>query len=566
MRLLAAALLLISAFVKADCPNSARTTIVFGNGIGTSLDEAQNTRDHVLAPAILQAPVAAADGSCITFALAYDSTFVDSTNNIITTANFLAQLADAAVQEGIDFAANFWNYTDFVVTPPAWFVDLQRQLITSATSIYQPDLVNHEVFYNSELGLGHHIIVVAHSQGNLYVNQAYDVVTSLGGANLFQIVAVATPAHSVAGGGPHFTLFGDVITVVPESLLPNISNDPPSPCSAPLGFIACHDFDNSYMAGDVTRPAIVQAVVESLPPIQATWTQKFPVNSPLGPRIYAPLAADVTNQRVILFGGIFANPVGFNDTWAWDGSNWTQNFPASIPTGRYAHSMVYDSARAQIVMFGGVENYNGSQTLGDTWAWDGSNWAQKFPATSPPPRSHHCMAFDSERGQTVLFGGFSSSFQVLNDTWVWNGANWSQKHPTNSPPPRACFGNLAYDAAHGQTVLFGGQTSGASFQTIGDTWAWDGSNWTQKFPATSPLPRALHSMGFDAGAGKTIMLGGVGQAGTNFQDTWAWDGSNWALITPSAAVGCCDNGMTFDFTRNQMVLWNTNSTWVWPQP
>ena len=42
---------------------------------------------------------------------------------------------------------------------------------------------------------------------------------------------------------------------------------------------------------------------------------------------------------------------------------------------------------------------------------------------------------------------------------------------------------MAYDAADGTVVLFGGQGRSGS---LGDTWTWDGSAWTQAHPSTSP--------------------------------------------------------------------------------
>ena len=52
------------------------------------------------------------------------------------------------------------------------------------------------------------------------------------------------------------------------------------------------------------------------------------------------------------------------------------------------------------------------------------------------------MAYDAARAQVVLFGGLDG--QILqdehplekDDTWVWDGTNWTQKSPANSPPPR----------------------------------------------------------------------------------------------------------------------------------
>src|SRR5215472_2410649 len=63
--------------------------------------------------------------------------------------------------------------------------------------------------------------------------------------------------------------------------------------------------------------------------------------------------------------------------------NWVQLSPKNSPSARYAFP-VYDAAHGQIVMSGGISVLGcASCTLTDTWVWDGSNWAQKSPQTSP---------------------------------------------------------------------------------------------------------------------------------------------------------------------------------------
>ena len=83
--------------------------------------------------------------------------------------------------------------------------------------------------------------------------------------------------------------------------------------------------------------------------------------------------------------------------------------------------MVYDSTHSQTVLFGGFADWVGVSN--DTWVWDGINWAQKFPLTSPPARYTHAMAFDAAHSQAVLFGGIDSAGNALGDTWVWDGTN-----------------------------------------------------------------------------------------------------------------------------------------------
>jgi hypothetical protein len=82
-------------------------------------------------------------------------------------------------------------------------------------------------------------------------------------------------------------------------------------------------------------------------------------------------------------------------TWTWDGSNWTQQTPATSPPPREAAAMAYDPATGNIVMFGGQVR-NG--VSGDTWTWDGSNWTRQTPTTSPSARSGAAMAYDNATG------------------------------------------------------------------------------------------------------------------------------------------------------------------------
>jgi hypothetical protein len=102
------------------------------------------------------------------------------------------------------------------------------------------------------------------------------------------------------------------------------------------------------------------------------------------------------------------------------------------------------------------------------------------------------MVWDSNHGNIIMFGeGFYNNNVVIfsyGDTWNWNGTNWDQLFPSTSPVPRYLMG-AAYDAAHGQMVIFGG-VGVAGY--LNDTWIFDGANWTQKFPATR-LPRAARA-------------------------------------------------------------------------
>jgi hypothetical protein len=123
------------------------------------------------------------------------------------------------------------------------------------------------------------------------------------------------------------------------------------------------------------------------------------------------------------------------------------------------------------VLFGGYE-FTGD--AGDTWTWNGTDWTEQTPATSPPTRDLAYIAYDAATGTVVLFGG--AGHGLLGDTWAWNGTTWTKQTPATSPSPRA-EGAMAYDAATGTAVLFGGYTcpttSGcSSVKYLAQTWTW----------------------------------------------------------------------------------------------
>src|SRR5262249_1313076 len=154
-------------------------------------------------------------------------------------------------------------------------------------------------------------------------------------------------------------------------------------------------------------------------------------------------------------------------------NSWTHRAPLNTPPARNSHALAFDVARGRTLLFGGVDRTSGV-ALADTWEWDGTNWTQRFPAQSPPARRLHALASDIIRNRTVLFGGFSSA--MLGDTWEWDGVNWLQRAPLSSPPAR-CAHSLAFDLLRSRTVLFGGiSSSNNSTRRLADTWEWDGTN------------------------------------------------------------------------------------------
>ena len=137
------------------------------------------------------------------------------------------------------------------------------------------------------------------------------------------------------------------------------------------------------------------------------------------------------------------------------------------PSSRNSAAMAFDSIRGQIILFGGVDE-NGN-TLNDTWMLSFNSIAQTYTWTnlslvnSPSIRINASMVFDEVSGQIILFGGFDANGDPLNDTWALSFDSTSQTYttwvnvaPINSPHARGCS-SMVYDANNGQSILFAGQ-------------------------------------------------------------------------------------------------------------
>jgi len=171
------------------------------------------------------------------------------------------------------------------------------------------------------------------------------------------------------------------------------------------------------------------------------------------------------------------------------------------------------------------------------------------------------MAYDSANHEMVLFGGENTSDGRLGDTWTWNGSDWTRESPTQSPSART-GSQMVYDSATSQLLLVGGETDSGP---IGDTWTWDGSNWTQLAPA-HPLPAlAFHSMADDPTSGNVVLFGGT-SSGVPKDWTWIWNGTDWAQLSPPSSPPARDlASMAYDAAAGNIVLAGGfgDDTWTW---
>ncbi len=269
------------------------------------------------------------------------------------------------------------------------------------------------------------------------------------------------------------------------------------------------------------------------------------------PRSHHAMACDAAGGRAVLFAGHDGDSP-LDDTWQWDGQAWRRAAcDGPCPPARFGHAMAYDAARKRVVLFAG--RGPDFAEFSDTWEWDGSMWHEMEPAGEvPKARAGHAMAYDGARGRVVLFGGQWGIARELDDLWEWDGHAWHRMELTGSTPSARSGHAMAYDAAAGFVVLFGGFGG----KNLDDTWTWDGQTWQrEETGGRAPAARYGHAMAYDGARERTVLFGGFVKGGRG-DDTWEWNGMTWSPLELADEVPLAreEHAMCYDGARGQVVL------------
>jgi hypothetical protein len=197
----------------------------------------------------------------------------------------------------------------------------------------------------------------------------------------------------------------------------------------------------------------------------STWSRvKMTKSPPSGSG--AMLFTDPNTGRAMMFGGYNANHQipAYNVTWRFTGTGWQKLHPATTPIPRGWGVTCLDSKRNNVVMTGGSAR---TIRTDNTWTWNGTNWTQQSPANQVQSMIGPAYAFDPALQAVVVFGGNGTQTGDTNQTWEWTGSDWAQLSPAKLPPAREGAG-MAYDSASKQAVMFGGQLSDKT--ALNDTW------------------------------------------------------------------------------------------------
>lgn len=166
------------------------------------------------------------------------------------------------------------------------------------------------------------------------------------------------------------------------------------------------------------------------------WTLVADVKDSPPPRSAFAMAWNPLRQRVELYGGLWINGQ-YADSWAWREGAWKRLSGPYDNSSLDHHSMFFDSARNELLIFGG-KDYRYTMR-GETRRLGSDGLVETITDSGPSPRHSFAVASDPARGLAVLFGGkkYEGEAQLpLGDTWVWKGGAWHPVHPPGGPEPR----------------------------------------------------------------------------------------------------------------------------------
>ncbi|MFT3683465.1 MAG: kelch repeat-containing protein [Phycisphaerales bacterium] len=281
-----------------------------------------------------------------------------------------------------------------------------------------------------------------------------------------------------------------------------------------------------------------------------TWTQRTTGSGP-GPLAYACATYHAPSGGVLVYGGQAFTMS--SQMWVWNGTAWS-SLPTSGPGEQGNASLLHDPVAGKLTLFGRITPVN-SNPFGK-YGWqvfsrlDGQNWTTGIKSDDyyPAGGDRGVMAYDSDRGVTVRFGGMMPGGDLLSDstTWEFNGQAWTRRSAFG--PAGRTFAAMAYDPVRHRMVMTGGTTSNNN--AVAETWEYDGSNWT--LVSTDPAAgRRSHTTAFDPVRGMVIVQGGHITGGTRRFDTQGWNGTTWTPIAATAPTNLIP--MAYD-RRNQYIF------------
>jgi PKD repeat protein len=154
-------------------------------------------------------------------------------------------------------------------------------------------------------------------------------------------------------------------------------------------------------------------------------------------------------------------------------------------------------------------------------------WQNVSSVPMPGNRYGPAMAYDAAAGYTVLFGGFhpvvSGEPTPLNDTWTFENGTWSNVTASAGPaPPGRSYASMVWDSRDGYLLLLGGKCSAGPCT---DAWMFTGGAWGQIASPPAVLNQSSPSAVYDSSDGYVLATT------CDPPVTWAYSGGVWTNHT-----------------------------------
>lgn len=193
-----------------------KVRLYFGNGMLCDAEGAEG--DLSVLRALLKNKI---QGTDIESKMAYDISHNPTEGGLDDFFESALQTIDTNISQFWRFLSGLDGMPDYLQEEYKW---ISAQIDQAMVAGY-PSIPEHVEEYNKRLCEGDKVLVMAHSQGNLYANIAYTGINE-NVIDGFGIVSVANPDSYVAGDGPYTTIMEDqVIAIIPLALIRNLDNN-----------------------------------------------------------------------------------------------------------------------------------------------------------------------------------------------------------------------------------------------------------------------------------------------------------------------------------------------------
>jgi hypothetical protein len=307
------------------------------------------------------------------------------------------------------------------------------------------------------------------------------------------------------------------------------------------------------MAGACTEPAaapdsgIVDPVDTGVAPIDsgtidsgteedAGFLDSGTIEVPLGWTEFAGMPEDVgrwgarvvhiaSEDRFLLFGGnLYPAGGSVGDLWSFSlvDETWTKiEATGDVPEPRYCHCMTYLPEQHQLLLVGGRDDFGPRQPEAFVLDLATSVWTA---LAAPMPRGVIGCAIEwmPNLERAVVFGGAGAG--LFRETWSYDptAMTFTEILTDNVPPGRADPAH-AYDPIGGRMLVFGGGVRVVPpLMHLDDTWAFDGTDWTEIVSDTHPSARRFPANGVDPETGAWYVTGGTVEE-SDRDDLWKFD-------------------------------------------